>query len=190
MKKYVLLLLTPFFLAGMNFLKDVEVGQKAPVFKAVDSQGKEWNLKNHLGKNYIVMFFYPGAMTGGCTQQACSYRDNMSDLEKLGAKVVGISGDNVEGLKLFKETYDLNFDLLSDSDGTISKKYGVPLRDGTSMERTIGGKSITWNRGATASRWTFVLDKKGNLIYKNQEVKAAQDSQQVIEAIKQHMARS
>jgi thioredoxin-dependent peroxiredoxin len=189
MKKLVLLFFLPMLLMGMSFFSDIEVGQKAPLFKAMDSQGKEWNLKDHVGKNYIVIFFYPAAMTGGCTQQACNYRDSMSDLQKLNAKVVGISGDNVDGLKIFKEAHELNFDLLSDSDGAVAKKYGVPLRDGGSIERTIGGQTVTLLRGATASRWTFVIDRKGNIIYKNQEVKAGQDTEQVIDAIKQHMAR-
>ncbi len=188
MKNRLLLLILPILLTSIAMvMTGVNVGEKAPVFKAVDSQGKEWSLKNHLGKNYVVLYFYPAAMTGGCTQQACSYRDNMNEFDKVNAKVVGISGDQAEGLRLFKQEYNLNFDLLSDSDGAIAKMYGVPVNDGGTVEKTIGGKNVSFIRDATTARWTFVIDKKGTLIYKKADVNAGQDSEEVIAAIKKHM---
>ncbi len=162
----------------------VNVGDKSPQFSAKDDSNNSWNSKDYIGKNIIIVYFYPAAMTGGCTKQACAFRDDRSKLNEIDAIVVGISGDEVENLKYFKEAYQLNFPLLSDEDGSIAQIFGVPQREGGSIERTIGGNNVTLKRGVTSSRWTFIIDKKGNIAYKNTEVDAAQDSQQTIEVIK------
>jgi thioredoxin-dependent peroxiredoxin len=73
-----------------------------PEFKATTVDGTTWDLKNYVGKKYIVVYFYPEAMTGGCTKQACTYHDYKSDIESADAMVVGISGDNVDGLRCLK----------------------------------------------------------------------------------------
>ena len=106
--------------------KVLSVGDKAPVFKATADDGSTWNLNDYKGKKYIVVYFYPAAMTGGCTKQACAYRDAQPAIESANAVVVGISGDNVEGLKIFKQAENLNFALLSDESGEIAGKFGVP----------------------------------------------------------------
>jgi thioredoxin-dependent peroxiredoxin len=175
-------------MATLVYAQTPEAGDSAPDFKAISDMGNEWQLKDHLGKNYVVMFFYPAAMTGGCTRQACGFRDNAEALKELGAVVVGISGDKVENLPLFKEAHDLNFDLLSDADGTIAKSYGVPLREGGSIVRNIGGKDFTLSRDVTTSRWTFIIDKDGKIMYKNADVNVDQDPENVINAIKDHLA--
>jgi peroxiredoxin Q/BCP len=71
------------------------VGDNAPEFKAPADNGSTWNSKEFLGKKYIVVYFYPAAMTGGCTKQACSYRDHREDLQSAGIEFVGISGYKV-----------------------------------------------------------------------------------------------
>ena len=81
----------------------MEVGDKAPIFTTLADDGTSWDAKDYLGKKYIVVYFYPAAMTGGCTKQACAYRDLKTDIESLDALVVGVSGDNVAGLQLFKK---------------------------------------------------------------------------------------
>ncbi|HPE76626.1 MAG TPA: peroxiredoxin, partial [Draconibacterium sp.] len=106
--------------------KVISVGDKAPVFNATADDGSTWNLNDYKGKKYIVVYFYPAAMTGGCTKQACAYRDAQPAIESANAVVVGISGDNVEGLKIFKQAENLNFALLSDESGEIAGKFGVP----------------------------------------------------------------
>lgn len=181
--KLIVILLGVLF-SNIHTLDAPATGDKAPLFEAKDDKGDLWNLEDQLGEKYIVMYFYPAAMTGGCTKQACSYRDMRSDLQNIDAMVVGISGDEVENLKIFKDAHNLNFPLLSDPDGSIAEKYGVPLRDGGSIERTVGGQTFTLNRGVTSARWTFVIDRSGKIIYKNTQVNAEQDSQQVIDAIK------
>lgn len=161
----------------------VQVGDKSPKFSAMDDSSKLWKSSDFVKKKIIVIYFYPAAMTGGCTKQACAFRDDKSKLDKLDAMVIGVSGDQAENLKYFKEAHDLNFPLLADPDGSIAEKFGVPLKDGGSIVRNIGGSDITLERGVTSSRWTFIIDKKGKVVYKNTEVNAPEDSQQTIKVI-------
>ncbi len=162
----------------------LSVGDKAPVFKTLADDGSMWNVKDFLGKKNIVVYFYPAAMTGGCTKQACAYRDMKTEIDEADAVVVGVSGDNVEGLKLFKKAEDLNFTLLSDESGEIAKKFGVPIRDGGKITREVGGESFDLVRGVTTNRWTFIIDKKGKIAYKDEQVNAEKDTEQVLEFIK------
>jgi peroxiredoxin Q/BCP len=160
----------------------VELGEKVPNFSAIDQDGNTWDLKKHLKKSdYLVIYFYPAAFTGGCTAQACAYRDQKGDLESVGAQVVGVSGDKPETLELFAQENGLNFTLLSDESGKIASMFDVPVNDGGSINREIQGKSMDLERGSTIQRWTFILDKKGELIYKDTEVNAAEDSHKVME---------
>lgn len=178
----VMILLTVVTTNGTS--QELNVGDKAPEFKTQADDGSGWDLKNYLGKKFIVVYFYPAAMTGGCTKQACAYRDFKTEIASANAMVVGVSGDNVEGLKLFKEANDLNFTLLSDASGEIAKKFGVPTREGGSITREIDGQDFDLVRGVTASRWTFVIDKTGKIVYKNTEVDATKDTEQILEFIK------
>lgn len=160
------------------------VGDKAPKFKTLADDGSTWNVKDYLGKKNIVVYFYPAAMTGGCTKQACAYRDNQSDLSSVDAVVVGVSGDNVDGLKLFKKAHELNFTLLSDESGEIARKFGVPTKDGGTITREVDGQSFDLVRGTTTSRWTFIIDKNGKVVYKNDQVKATDDTAEVLGFLK------
>lgn len=177
--------LTIVLLTGIAFagFSQVQVGDKSPEFSAMDDSNKLWKSIDFVKKKIIVVYFYPAAMTGGCTKQACAFRDDKSKLDELDAMVIGVSGDEVENLKYFKEAHDLNFPLLADPDGNIAKKFGVPLRDGGSIVRNIGGSDISLVRGVTSSRWTFIIDKNGKIVYVNTEVDAAEDSEQTIEVI-------
>lgn len=171
-------------LLAFNTLAQVAVGDKAPVFTAKTDEGSTWKLADYIGKKNVVVYFYPAAMTGGCTKQACAYRDAQPAIETANAVVVGVSGDNPEGLKLFKKAENLNFMLLSDEKGEIAKSLGVPIKDGGTITREIDGKSFDLTRGATASRWTFIIDKKGNIVYKNEQVDAAKDAEAVLAFLK------
>ncbi|RPI24102.1 MAG: peroxiredoxin [Acidobacteria bacterium] len=161
----------------------LNLGDKAPSFSAKDADGNTWNSADHVGKNFLVVYFYPAAMTGGCTKQACSYRDDLSQLRQAGAEIVGISGDDVENLKAFRQMEHLNFTLLSDKDGSIAKTFGVPLKEGGSIKRTVDGQERDFNRGVTASRWTFIIDKNGKIAYVNSKVDAPSDSKAVLAAL-------
>lgn len=169
---------------NISIAQELKVGDKAPAFSAKSDDGSNWHAKDYLGKKFIVVYFYPAAMTGGCTAQACAYRDMKSEISNADAVVVGVSGDNVEGLKLFKKANNLNFPLLSDEHGEIAKKFGVPTRDGGTITREIEGQNFDLTRGVTTSRWTFIIDKNGNIVYKNTEVDVSKDTQQILEFIK------
>ena len=94
--------------------------------------------------------------------------------------MVGISGDEPENLRVFRKVHNLNFTLLSDSDGTVAKKFGVPLKEGGSITTKVDGQDVTLKRGVTASRWTFVIDKNGKIAYVNSQVDPEKDSQAVL----------
>jgi peroxiredoxin Q/BCP len=176
--------------SGTDNTVELEVGDKAPQFSGIDDSGKLWNSKELVGQKIVVVYFYPAAMTGGCTKQACAFRDDRSALMDLGVEVVGVSGDKVENLKYFKMANNLNFTLLADEDGSIAKKFGVILREGGSINRTIEGEEKTLTRGVTASRWTFIIDKEGKIIYKDTQVNAAEDSKNVLTFIKDQMNKN
>jgi thioredoxin-dependent peroxiredoxin len=162
----------------------LSVGDKAPVFKALADNGSTWDIKKFLGEKYIVVYFYPAAMTGGCTKQACSYRDRADDLQSAAVVVVGVSGDNVENLRLFKHAENLNFTLLSDEKGTIAEAFGVPISEGAAIKRTVGGVEHELIRAVTFKRWTFIVGKNGKIIFKNESVNAEKDSEDVLNFIK------
>ena len=167
----------------------LEVGDKAPSFNANDHLGNLWQSSKVLKSGqYLVVYFYPAAMTGGCTRQACAYRDSATQLKKEGIHVVGVSGDSVKGLKYFRDAHGLNFPLLSDVNGYIARLFGVPIRDGGSIKRTVQGEEVTLERSYTFARWTFIVDPSGKAVYKNTGVSAAQDTKTVIDFLKAHKA--
>src|SRR5437899_643342 len=156
---------------------DLKVGDKAPAFEAKDDQGKDWKSSDHVGKNLIVVYFYPADMTGGCTKQACGFRDDMKPLTDKGVEVVGISGDSVKNHQLFKRVHKLNFTLLADESGSVAKKFGVPFKTGAKpvTAKDVDGTVVTLERGGTASRWTFVINKDGKIAHKDTKVAATED---------------
>lgn len=154
-------------------------------FSAINDSGATWNLSD-VKTNFLVVYFYPAAMTKGCTKQACAYRDDKNTFDNLGISVVAVSGDEAINLKYFKEAYQLNFPLLSDVDGTISTLFGVPTKNGGAITREIEGTEIVLHRSITTPRWTFVLNKDREIIYKNSAVNASEDSKKVKEVIQNY----
>lgn len=174
--------LTTFSVAGET--AELKEGSKAPKFQAKDDMGIDWKSEDHVGKKIVVVYFYPADMTGGCTKQACGFRDDMKKLQAKGVEVVGVSGDSVRNHQLFKKAENLNFTLLADPDGEVAKAFGVPFTKGEkSITRTIDGKEETLTRGGTAKRWTFVIAKDGTVALKNTKVKAAQDSKAILSKV-------
>lgn len=183
MKNLTFIIILVFSISAMaQNSKELNIGDQVSEFSGIDASENEWNSKN-INADFLVVYFYPAAMTGGCTKQACAYRDYKSELDKLGAVTVGVSGDEVKNLKYFKEMHQLNFTLLSDADGKISTLFGVPTSKGGSINQDIEGENYTFSRGNTAARQTFILDKNRRLIYKNTQVNAAGDSEEVKKAI-------
>jgi len=167
----------------------IEIGDPVPDFTVKNEEGKDWKLSDHYRYDYIVLYFYPAAFTGGCTQQACSYRDQGDNFKELDAIVAGISGDDFENLKLFKKHHNLNFTLLSDPDGKVAEIFGIPVNEGKSIEREIDGQSLILERGVTTSRWTVIVDGRGKLIYRDNQVNAGEDSQTVLDFLEKHKSR-
>ena len=163
---------------------ELSVGDAAPTFQAKDDLGEAWKSAGHVGKKIVVVYFYPAAMTGGCTKQACNYRDVKQELADLGAEVIGVNGDTPEGQALFKRAHGLNFALLADEDGAVARAFGVPVKKGGSIQRTVDEQEVTLNRGVTAKRWTFVIDKKGEIAFKNTAVQAATDGDAILDVVK------
>ncbi|BDC17610.1 peroxiredoxin [Acidianus sp. HS-5] len=129
----------------------VKVGNKAPIFEGVTDNGDKISLEDFLGKSNIVLYFYPKDDTPGCTREACAFRDNWDLLKDYDVVVIGVSSDNVESHKRFKEKYKLPFILISDPDQRIRELYGA--------------KGFI-----LPDRVTFVIDKKGIIrhVYKSQ----------------------
>jgi len=187
MKMPCFLLAAVVCLSSSVFAVDVSlsVGDDAPKFAVQDDQGKEWKAEDHFGKKIVVIYFYPADMTGGCTKQACGFRDDSEALKKLGVEVIGVSGDSVGNHKLFKKAHDLNFTLLADVKGEVAAGFGVPFAAGEkSIKRTIDGKEETLTRFGTSKRWTFVVDEDGKIAFKNDKVQAAGDSKAILKVVK------
>lgn len=122
----------------------VKVGDKAPDFTLPSQMGDNVKLSEFLGKKNIVLYFYPKDETAGCTKEACSFRDSYEELTKLGAEVLGVSGQSIESHQSFATHYGLPFILLADEGNKARELYGVP----SSM-------------GIIPGRVTYIIDKKG-----------------------------
>lgn len=103
----------------------LKVGDAVPNFTAKDSNGSTFDGSNYIGKQPLVIYFYPKDDTPGCTVEACSFRDSYQDFKELGAEVIGISSDSVESHIQFKSKFSLPFILLSDNDKKLRKLFGV-----------------------------------------------------------------
>lgn len=107
----------------------LKIGQKAPDFTLPSTSGKLFSLSNDLKGKACVVYFYPKDFTGGCTAQACEFRDQFEDFRGLELPVIGISRDDIPTHQRFKKAHNLPFELLSDSSGKVCEKYDalVPL---------------------------------------------------------------
>lgn len=103
----------------------MNVGDVVDDFELPDETGRPRTLGGLLENGPVVLFFYPAAMTKGCTAEACHFRDLTAELTELGAQAVGISSDEVDKQKQFAETYRLGYPLLSDPEGAVRAKFGV-----------------------------------------------------------------
>jgi len=135
-------------------------GDTAPDFTLPDADGKDVSLADFRGRK-VVVYFYPAAMTPGCTTQACDFRDNLESLHAAGIDVVGISKDKPEKLAKFRDRDSLTFPLLSDPSLDVLQAYGAY------GEKTMYGKKITG-----VIRSTFVVGEDGKLEQAQYNVKA------------------
>ena len=123
----------------------MRVGDTVPDFELPDQDGRPVRLSGLLRSGPVVLFFYPAAMTAGCTKEACHFRDLAAEFAAAGAHRVGISADPVDRQKQFAERHRFDYPLLSDADGTVAGMFGV-RRGGV-------GRRL----GLPVKRWTFVL---------------------------------
>ncbi len=164
-------------------LAQLAEGDKAPAFSALDDSGNIWSSDSIIGEQVVVVYFYEADMSGRCTKQARMFNERLDELRRRGATVIGVSGDTVENHKLFKKTYGLKFTLLSDPDGIVASKFGVPTRKGGEITRVIKGKYHRLARGVTPERWTFVIDKSGKVVHKEVRVNAAVAHRSIIQLL-------
>jgi peroxiredoxin Q/BCP len=128
---------------NMGILK---VGDRAPRFTAVLSTGRSVSLGDYLGKQALVLFFYPKDETAGCTREVCSYRDSYGDIRGLGAALLGVSFDGLESHERFIAHHRVPFPLIADTGRALSRQYGAVRWEGP------------WPR---AKRVTYVIDREG-----------------------------
>jgi len=151
----------------------LKLGNMAPVFTLLNQAEEKVSLKDFRGKSAVVLYFYPKAMTPGCTVQACGLRDSKKELAKLGAVALGISPDPVKRLAKFEEKENLNFVLLADEDHSVADKYGV-----WDLKKFMGREYMG------IVRTTFIIDKTGRLIHIMDKFKTKTHHEDVLELLK------
>ena len=117
-------------------MKAIHVGDVAPDFELPDQTGAVHRLTEELESGPVVLFFYPAAMTAGCTKEACHFRDLASEFAGAGARRLGISMDSVSKQDAFAEAHGLDYPLLSDTSGSVAEAYGVRRRRLVPLRRT------------------------------------------------------
>ena len=143
-------------------------GDTAPDFRLVDQNGQIKKLSDFSGQ-WVVLYFYPKDDTPGCTKEACAFRDDLASLEKLGAKVVGISVDDSDSHAKFAAKYHLPFPLLADEDGKVAESYGA-------LTNLLVVK--------IAKRYTFLIDPKGKISKVYLSVDTSRHSQEIVDDLK------
>jgi peroxiredoxin Q/BCP len=122
----------------------LKVGDRAPDFEAVLDDGTTFRVADLRGQKHLVLYFYPKAFSGGCTAQACSFRDSYGPIRALDAVILGVSADAVESQHAFREKHSLEFPMASDADGSLRRAFDV-----------------TTSLPLLRPRVTYVIDKQG-----------------------------
>ena len=149
-----------------------KIGRVAPAFTLLNQDGKKVSLKDYRDKKNVVLYFYPKAMTPGCTVQACGIRDTKRRFSSRQTVVLGVSIDPVKKLAKFREKENLNFDLLSDEDHNIADKYGV-----------WGLKKFMGREYMGIKRMSFIIGKDGKLKHVMEKVNTKTHHDDVLEIL-------
>lgn len=144
---------------------------KAPDFTLLSDDGKKISLRDFRGKK-VILYFYPKDNTSGCTREACAFRDSIKYFEKNNIAVIGVSKDNIESHKKFKEKYSLPFTLLSDESLDVIKAYDAW------KEKSMYGKKFMG-----VQRSTFIIDEKGYIKHIFPKVKVDGHIDEIIKLI-------
>lgn len=153
-------------------MNPLSVGNQAPAFTLLNQQEKPVSLNDFRGKK-ILIYFYPKALTPGCTTQACGLRDSKSELDELGLVVLGISPDAPKKLAQFIEKKELNFTLLSDPDHQVAEQFGV-WGEKKFMGRTYDG----------IHRISFLINESGNIMQVFDKFKIKDHHQMIIDYLR------
>lgn len=153
-------------------MNPLSVGSQAPIFTLLNQQEQPVSLNDFLGKKVLV-YFYPKALTPGCTTQACGLRDSKSELDELGLVVLGISPDTPKKLAQFIEKKNLNFTLLSDPDHKIAEQFGV-WGEKKFMGKTYDG----------IHRISFLIDENGKIIHVFDKFKTKEHHQIIVDYLR------
>ncbi|MDA8291844.1 MAG: peroxiredoxin [Actinomycetota bacterium] len=152
----------------------MDVGDVVGEFTLRDQQGTERSLSELVREGPLVLYFYPVAMTKGCTAESCHFRDLSAEFADLGAQRVGISADPVERQREFSDTYELGFPLLSDPDGSVARMFGV--------RRSFGPLPV--------KRWTFVIDTDSSVLaVVRSETRMALHADRALEVLRERAGR-
>ena len=146
-----------------------KTGNMAPAFSLLNQDGEKVTLRQYRGQSNVVVYFYPRAMTPGCTVQACGIKDHARDFARLDTVVLGVSPDPVAKLQKFIAKYELNFTLLSDEDHAIADKYGC-----WGLKKFVGRESMG------ILRTSFIVGKDGRLKHVMDRVKTKTHDEDVI----------
>jgi thioredoxin-dependent peroxiredoxin len=149
----------------------LEAGSQAPDFTLPDQDGKDLTLSDLRGET-VVLYFYPRADTPGCTTQACGIRDHRSDYASTGARVIGVSPDDVDAVAKFAAKFDLDFTLLADADHEVAEAYG------TWGEKSMYGKTY-WG----VQRATLIIGPDGKIVRVFPKVSPKTHDDVVLEAL-------
>jgi len=153
----------------MSSTVQLQVGDTAPDFSLPASTGETVSLQDYLGKKRVVLYFYPKDNTSGCTKEACSFRDNLPNIEAKNTVVLGVSPDSLKSHDKFIEKYDLNFPLLSDQEHKVAQAYGA-----------WGEKKMYGKTYMGMIRKTFVIGQDGKLEHVFHKVKAAEHGEEIL----------
>ncbi|MCH7371883.1 thioredoxin-dependent thiol peroxidase [Aeromonas sp. MR16] len=153
-------------------MQPLQVGAQAPDFSLSDQDGNQVSLTSLRGKKVLV-YFYPKAMTPGCTTQACGLRDVNAELAGLNVVVLGISPDPAKRLKKFEERDNLNFRLLADEDHAVADAFGV-----------WGPKKFMGKEYDGIHRLSFLIDEEGKISHRFDKFKTSDHHQVVLDLIK------
>ena len=151
----------------------IKIGNKAPEILGINQDGKEIKLSDFKGKK-LVLYFYPKDNTSGCTDEACSFRDEYSEFRKAGYKVIGVSADSTASHQKFISKHDLPFDLIADTDKTLAEQFG-----------TWGEKTLYGRKYMGMFRTTFLIDENGIVvhIFSPKEIKTKEHAKQILEKL-------
>lgn len=156
-------------------MSPLKAGDKAPQFSLPDQDGEIINLSDYLGQR-VLIYFYPKAMTPGCTIQACGLRDEWDKLKQMGVEVLGISTDKPEKLSRFAEKEMLEFTLLSDYKHEVAEKFGV-----------WGAKQFMGKTFDGIHRISFLINTKGEIEHVFDKFKTADHHQIVMDYLTTHL---